>query len=94
MFAIKNYAKNVNLSIGEVSEFYNGTSFVHVVNVIDCGKSEFQVGIMDVILGGNRTAQAVLSDVWHATKSSNAAALIAIKPAVVCTECKKAQCSG
>lgn len=85
--AVKQYGQNVNLSVGESSDFYNGSSFVNVVTVVNCSHREFQVGLVD---NNGTSASPVLNTmsaedkkIWVKTEG-----LIAIAPGVVCTNGK------
>lgn len=72
---------NVNLSIGESSEYYNGTLFVNIVNVVDCGSDAFQVGLIDF----NHTASGPLLNTMEPIDHwENSVALIFVHPDSVC----------
>lgn len=87
---MKNYNKNVNLTIWDGIELYNGNSFVHVVKVVDCGDSEFLIGLVEESIGDEKSVRLISNKIWGSTENwIKPTALIAIKPTVVCTNSKK-----
>lgn len=86
---MKNYSLNVNLTVGQSSEFYDGKLFVHVVTMISCENLEFQIGIADFIHGEDRSAMPISNILWQTSNYSvDVSALIAIQPTVVCPKSK------
>lgn len=89
--AVKQYGTNVNLTIGESSGYYNGSSFVNVVTVVDCSSRQFQVGLVDY--SNETSASPILSTMLERTDNwDTTTGLIAIKPDVVCTSGSQIPC--
>lgn len=77
--------------IGEVSNFYEGGSFVHVVNVVNCTNSKFQVGVVSIQNGESKLSLPIFNTIYETNEyweSDHLESLIAINPTVVCDDGK------
>ncbi len=84
--AIKNYGRNVNLTVGQSSEFFNGSSFANVVTVVNCSAPQFPIGLLD---RSNNTQGNFVGLIRSNSNDTNylvngMVGYIAIEPTVIC----------